>query len=198
MAVEPDYECALDRLGQLDKQYKDKNFGFYGKYFRQNSRKEPELLQVQEDQPSWTSTLMKRNMLIPMLSCILRSQPLRNIFMDLLLFMVVMTIVFELPTVNQKNNDQLRLRHSLEKGSWNWRIFVSEAGKDEHFLGWFGFWHSCVVFEWWENGKELRVLGSSSKSFDDSIRQDILQGGKSQVSFPESCFREQRFVFADA
>ena len=35
MAVEPDYECALDRLGQLDKQYKDKNFGFYGKYFRQ-------------------------------------------------------------------------------------------------------------------------------------------------------------------
>ena len=60
---------------------------------------------------------MKRNLLIPMLSCILRSQPLRNIFMDLLLFMVVMTIVFELPTVNQKNNDQLRLRHSLEKGS---------------------------------------------------------------------------------
>ena len=35
MAVEPDYECALDRLGQLDKQHKDKNFGFYGKYFRQ-------------------------------------------------------------------------------------------------------------------------------------------------------------------
>ena len=34
MKVEPDYECALDKLGQLDKQYKDKNFGFYGKYFR--------------------------------------------------------------------------------------------------------------------------------------------------------------------
>ena len=35
MTVEPEYECALDKLGQLDKQYKDKNFGFYGKYFRQ-------------------------------------------------------------------------------------------------------------------------------------------------------------------
>ena len=35
VAVEPEYECALDRLGQLDKQHKDKNFGFYDKYFRQ-------------------------------------------------------------------------------------------------------------------------------------------------------------------
>ena len=33
-AVEPDYDCALDKLSQLDKTYKDKNFGFYGKYFR--------------------------------------------------------------------------------------------------------------------------------------------------------------------
>ena len=36
MTVEPEYECALDRLGQLDKQFKDKKFGFYGKYFRQS------------------------------------------------------------------------------------------------------------------------------------------------------------------
>ena len=36
MTVEPEYECALDRLGQLDKQFKDKNFCFYGKYFRQS------------------------------------------------------------------------------------------------------------------------------------------------------------------
>ena len=35
VTVEPEYDCALDRLGQLDQQYKDKNFGFYGKYFRQ-------------------------------------------------------------------------------------------------------------------------------------------------------------------
>ena len=29
-----DYECALDGLKVLDKQYKLKTFGFYGKYFR--------------------------------------------------------------------------------------------------------------------------------------------------------------------
>ena len=29
-----DYERALDGLCALDKQYRDKNFGFYGKYFR--------------------------------------------------------------------------------------------------------------------------------------------------------------------
>ena len=34
MTVETDYECALDKLGQLDKQHKGKNFGIYGKYFR--------------------------------------------------------------------------------------------------------------------------------------------------------------------
>ena len=32
--IEPEYECALDRLGQLDKQHKNKYFGVYGKYFR--------------------------------------------------------------------------------------------------------------------------------------------------------------------
>ena len=32
---EDEYTCALDKLAQLDKQHKDKNFGFYGKYFRQ-------------------------------------------------------------------------------------------------------------------------------------------------------------------
>ena len=36
MKTEPEYECALDKLRQLDKQFKDKNFGFYGKYFRQS------------------------------------------------------------------------------------------------------------------------------------------------------------------
>ena len=34
MTVEPEYECALDKLGQLDKHHKNKYFGFYGKYFR--------------------------------------------------------------------------------------------------------------------------------------------------------------------
>ena len=32
--VQPAYECALDQLRNLDKAYKDKNFRFYGKYFR--------------------------------------------------------------------------------------------------------------------------------------------------------------------
>ena len=32
--VEPDYDCALDKLSKLDKTYKGKNFGFYGKPFR--------------------------------------------------------------------------------------------------------------------------------------------------------------------
>ena len=34
--VEPEYDCALDKLGQLDKQHKNKYFGFYGKYFRES------------------------------------------------------------------------------------------------------------------------------------------------------------------
>ena len=36
MKVEPEYDCAWDRLSQLDKNFKDKSFGFYGKYFRQS------------------------------------------------------------------------------------------------------------------------------------------------------------------
>ena len=35
MAEEEPYDCALDKLGQLDKYNKNKNFGFYGKYFRE-------------------------------------------------------------------------------------------------------------------------------------------------------------------
>ena len=36
MTVEPEYDCALDKLGQLDKYHKNKHFGFYGKYFRES------------------------------------------------------------------------------------------------------------------------------------------------------------------
>ena len=36
VTVEPEYECALDKLGQLDKHHKNKYFGFYGKYFRES------------------------------------------------------------------------------------------------------------------------------------------------------------------
>ena len=36
MTVEPEYDCALDKLGQLSKHHKNKNFGFYGKYFRES------------------------------------------------------------------------------------------------------------------------------------------------------------------
>ena len=36
MTVEPEYECALDKLGQLDKQHKNKYFGFCGKHFRES------------------------------------------------------------------------------------------------------------------------------------------------------------------
>ena len=36
MTVEPEYDCALDELGQLDKHHKNKYFGFYGKYFRKS------------------------------------------------------------------------------------------------------------------------------------------------------------------
>jgi len=35
MTEEPPYDCALDKLGQLDKHNRNKNFGFYGKYFRE-------------------------------------------------------------------------------------------------------------------------------------------------------------------
>lgn len=34
LKVHLDYDCALDKLGKLDKAYKDKNLGFYGKHFR--------------------------------------------------------------------------------------------------------------------------------------------------------------------
>ena len=33
---EPPYDCALDKLGQLDRYNRNKNFGFYGKYFRES------------------------------------------------------------------------------------------------------------------------------------------------------------------
>ena len=36
MTVEPPYDCALDKLGQLDRYHKNKDFGFYGKYFRES------------------------------------------------------------------------------------------------------------------------------------------------------------------
>ena len=36
MTVEPEYDCALDNLGQLDKHHKNKYFGFCGKYFRES------------------------------------------------------------------------------------------------------------------------------------------------------------------
>ena len=36
MTIEPEYDCALDKLGQLDRYHKNKNFGFYGKYFRES------------------------------------------------------------------------------------------------------------------------------------------------------------------
>ena len=35
MKKEPEYSCSLDKLSALDKHYHDKNFGFYGKGFRQ-------------------------------------------------------------------------------------------------------------------------------------------------------------------
>ena len=35
MTEETPYDCALDKLGQLDKYNRNKNFGFYGKYFRE-------------------------------------------------------------------------------------------------------------------------------------------------------------------
>lgn len=51
--VQPDYDCALDKLGKLDKIHQElwipwKKFQVYTcKYF--------EFLQVSKDQPSWTS-----------------------------------------------------------------------------------------------------------------------------------------------
>ena len=36
MTVEPEYDCALDKLGQLEKYHKNKYFGFYGKCFRES------------------------------------------------------------------------------------------------------------------------------------------------------------------
>ena len=36
MTVEPEYDCALDKLGHLDRYHKNKYFGFYGKYFRES------------------------------------------------------------------------------------------------------------------------------------------------------------------
>ena len=93
MKVEPDYECALDKLGQLDKQYKDKNFGLYGKYFRPTHGRNLNFYKYRKanpvGHPHARLRLMKNKFLIHIVRCILTSQLLRNILIDALLFMVV-------------------------------------------------------------------------------------------------------------
>ena len=57
MTVEPEYDCALDKLGQLDKHHKNKYFGFYGKYFRESHARSLKFLQISNATSCWTSTL---------------------------------------------------------------------------------------------------------------------------------------------
>ena len=57
MTVEPPYDCALDKLGQLDKYSRNKNFGFYGKYFRESHARSLNFYKYRMTNPCWTSTL---------------------------------------------------------------------------------------------------------------------------------------------
>lgn len=85
--------CALDKLAQLDKQHNDKNFGFYGNYFRHSHGRNLNFYKYRKanpvGHPHARLRLMKNKFLIHIVRCILTSQLLRNILIDALLFMVV-------------------------------------------------------------------------------------------------------------
>ena len=68
--------------------------------------------------------LMRKSLLMLMLSCFSQHQLLKNTFMESLLCMVVKIIAFELPMKNPKKNDQERLRQTLKKGSCSWEILL--------------------------------------------------------------------------
>ena len=51
LKTEPAYECALDKLARLDRNYQDKNFGFYGKYFRQTHSRNLNLFKYRKANP---------------------------------------------------------------------------------------------------------------------------------------------------
>ena len=57
MTVEPEYDCALDKLGQLDRYHKNKNFWFLWKVLQRVPCEEFEFLQVSNATSCWTSTL---------------------------------------------------------------------------------------------------------------------------------------------
>ena len=75
--VPTDYVCALDKLGNLDKIYKDKTFGFYGKSFRSthangifSNIEKPTQLDIQMH----VLILLNKILYRPTVNCILRSQ----------------------------------------------------------------------------------------------------------------------------
>ena len=51
MTVEPEYDCALDKLGQLDKHHKNKYFGLYGKYFRESQARSMNFFKYRRPHP---------------------------------------------------------------------------------------------------------------------------------------------------
>ena len=121
MTVEPEYECALDRLGQLGKQHKNKYFGFDGKYFRESHGRSLNFYKYRMPNPVGHPHLPfdfdEEKFIHAYVEFFSHHQLLKNTFMDALLCMVVKIIAFELPMMNHKKNDQERLRQTLKKGS---------------------------------------------------------------------------------
>ena len=85
MAEEEPYDCALDKLGQLDKYNKNKNFGFYGKYFRETHARSLNFYKYRTTNPAGHPhclSLMKKSLWTPMCSCFSQHQLLKTIFME--------------------------------------------------------------------------------------------------------------------
>ena len=122
MTVEPEYECALDKLGQLDKQHKSKYFGFYGNYFRESYSRSLNFykyrMQPSIGHPHCLFDFDEEKFMDVYVELFSTTPTIEEYFYKKnLLCMAVKIIAFELPIMNYKKNDQERLRHSLKKGS---------------------------------------------------------------------------------
>ena len=122
LTAEPEYECVLDKFGQLDKHHKNKYFGFYGKYFRESHARSLNFYKYRMQHPvghphclfgfdeeKFMDTYVQLFFTTPTIE--------EYFFMENLLFMAVKIIAFELQMVNHKKNDQGRLSNFLRKGS---------------------------------------------------------------------------------
>ena len=110
MTVEPPYDCALDKLGQLDKYNRNKNFGFYGKYFRESHARSLNFYKYRMTHPVGHPHCLfefdEEKFMDTYVQLFFTTPTVKIISMERLLFMDVKIIAFELQIQNHKNNDQ--------------------------------------------------------------------------------------------